>query len=331
MMGRALAAALRWAGILLYHLGFAPLVIRRARRRPKVLLYHACEPAESDFTRGLRSNTTPADFDRHLAFLRRYYRVVPLASLEGGNPPERAVVITFDDGYASVRDHALPSLRRHGLPATVYLITGVVGNDALVWVNELNWFLNARAREALPRARARLGAADAASASELVERARATYDPAAVGSLLTELRRALGTDGRRLAQSARIYLDWADVRGMIADGITFGSHTVSHPNLERLDAETRECEMRSARTSVINHLGACTSLAYPFGDHDDASRQAALRLGHRSIMHVGGVNAPLDLTRVARVPVYAKTEAELFAEMEIIMPAKTLLRRLVPG
>ena len=38
--------------------------------------------------------------------------------------PEKAVVITFDDGYASVYDSAWPRLQAHGFSATVFLVTG---------------------------------------------------------------------------------------------------------------------------------------------------------------------------------------------------------------
>src|SRR5262245_9182237 len=107
-MGRLLEAALRFTGIVLYHLGLAPFFIWLGRLQPKVLLYHACEPGESEFTRGLRSNTTPAEFERHLAFLKRRYHVISLGELEHQYLPERTVVITFDDGYRSVLEHAFP-------------------------------------------------------------------------------------------------------------------------------------------------------------------------------------------------------------------------------
>ncbi len=48
--------------------------------------------------------------------------------LEARRPfPPRAVAITFDDGFASLVDVALPVLRRYSLKATVYVITGMVG------------------------------------------------------------------------------------------------------------------------------------------------------------------------------------------------------------
>ena len=75
-------------GLLVYHAGLAQPIIHLHRHSPKVLMYHACEEAESDFTRGLAINTTPSQFASHLQFLSRYYRMIPLAELMRGSPPE---------------------------------------------------------------------------------------------------------------------------------------------------------------------------------------------------------------------------------------------------
>ena len=37
------------------------------------------------------------------------------------------MVLTFDDGFADVHDHAWPLLRERGLPFTIYLTTAYVG------------------------------------------------------------------------------------------------------------------------------------------------------------------------------------------------------------
>ena len=48
--------------------------------------------------------------------------------------PKKAVVITFDDGSASVYQYAYPLLKKHGFPATVFLYTDVIGGrDSLGW------------------------------------------------------------------------------------------------------------------------------------------------------------------------------------------------------
>ena len=51
-----------------------------------------------------------------------------LAWLREGKPlPEKPVLITFDDGYADVAEHALPVLGRYGFSAVVYVVSGQVG------------------------------------------------------------------------------------------------------------------------------------------------------------------------------------------------------------
>jgi peptidoglycan/xylan/chitin deacetylase (PgdA/CDA1 family) len=75
-------------------------------------------------------------FASQMAFLARFgFRVIALdqalAGLRGEGPiPSRAVVLTFDDAYVNFLDYALPVLRRHGFPATVYAISGWLGRRA---------------------------------------------------------------------------------------------------------------------------------------------------------------------------------------------------------
>jgi peptidoglycan/xylan/chitin deacetylase (PgdA/CDA1 family) len=59
-------------------------------------------------------------------------RAVPLqellAWLDGGPAPAPgSFVLTFDDGFAGVHEHALPVLERHGWPFTVFLVSDLIG------------------------------------------------------------------------------------------------------------------------------------------------------------------------------------------------------------
>jgi len=49
---------------------------------------------------------------------------------EGRAMPKRAVVITIDDGYDDFREHAWPALREHDMPATVFLVSSLIGQKA---------------------------------------------------------------------------------------------------------------------------------------------------------------------------------------------------------
>jgi poly-beta-1,6-N-acetyl-D-glucosamine N-deacetylase len=95
-----------------------------------VLLYHHVDAATPPST-----SVTPAQFEAHLDYLQRHgYHVVPLsrvidAVLHGKRLPERAVAITFDDAYVSIRTEAAPRLIRRGWPFAVFVSTDYIDRD----------------------------------------------------------------------------------------------------------------------------------------------------------------------------------------------------------
>ena len=85
----------------------------------------------------VRDNLTASieQFDRHMAWAAANCRVVPiedvLAMDSGIARSSRPIVcITFDDGYLDNYRFAAPILRRHGLPASFFVCTGIIGTDA---------------------------------------------------------------------------------------------------------------------------------------------------------------------------------------------------------
>lgn len=109
---------------------------RRLRREPglSVIGWHRVDGARSE---GL--STGVDDFRRHLDLLEELDAgVLPLeeavARLRAGTLPERAVTLTFDDGYASVVRTAWPLLKERGLPATLFVVSAaLVGPLRFPW------------------------------------------------------------------------------------------------------------------------------------------------------------------------------------------------------
>jgi peptidoglycan/xylan/chitin deacetylase (PgdA/CDA1 family) len=99
-----------------------------------------------------------------------------------------------------------------------------------------------------------------------------------------------------------IPLDWDQLRRLRDAGWEIGSHTRTHPQLTRLGGEELMAELTGSREKVIREVGSCTSLAYPYGDHDDRVRAAAREAGYEgaATMELG----PADPFRYPRVGVY---------------------------
>jgi peptidoglycan/xylan/chitin deacetylase (PgdA/CDA1 family) len=100
-------------------------------RRLPVLMYHHVGPARSGTLREL--TVSSEKFERQVRWLARrgYVGILPSDWLrwlrEGTGLPERPVLMTFDDGYADLTEHALPVLRRYGFGAVVFVVTGQLG------------------------------------------------------------------------------------------------------------------------------------------------------------------------------------------------------------
>jgi peptidoglycan/xylan/chitin deacetylase (PgdA/CDA1 family) len=109
--------------------------------RVLVLMYHRVGAAGNAWE--ARYAISADNFAAHMrALARAGYQAVGIdalvAWLEGGPAlPEGAVLITFDDGFRGVRDHALPVLQGLGWPFTVFLVSDLIGGQD-VWTQKSN-------------------------------------------------------------------------------------------------------------------------------------------------------------------------------------------------
>lgn len=87
-----------------------------------VLCYHSVQP---EWPSPLAVD--PVSFAEHCTWLERRRNVLPLLDAVGrldrsGRLPRGLAALTFDDGFSGLYDHAMPTLTRHRLPATVFLV-----------------------------------------------------------------------------------------------------------------------------------------------------------------------------------------------------------------
>ena len=76
-------------------------------------------------------------------------------------------------------------------------------------------------------------------------------------------------------------LSWEELRRLADAGWEIGSHTRTHPHLPELDGDTLADELQSSKARCEEMLGRpCTSLAYPYGDHDERVIAAAAAAGY---------------------------------------------------
>lgn len=112
-----------------------------------VLCYHALSESWD-----AKLSVTPRHFERQMATLARLgFRGVSFADAAAGTAGGRTVAITFDDAYRSVLELAAPILRRHQMPATVFVPTGFPGRSGpMSWTGIDHWVGSEHEQELLP-------------------------------------------------------------------------------------------------------------------------------------------------------------------------------------
>lgn len=138
-------------GVVRAAAALAPLTWRwRAPGSLVVLMYHRVLPMDSAARRTEQPGmyVSPETLDLHLAELRRYFELVHLddwlrGAREGKVLPRLACAITFDDGWRDNFEFALPVLRKHEAPATIFLVSSYTGSGRRFWPNRLMGLLQA--------------------------------------------------------------------------------------------------------------------------------------------------------------------------------------------
>ncbi|MDM8542631.1 polysaccharide deacetylase family protein [Desulfococcaceae bacterium HSG9] len=107
-----------------------------------ILMYHRVIDMDAD---PWSLCVSPQHFAEHLEILRKHAHPISLQQLvqvhKDGNIPDRAVAVTFDDGYADNLHNAKPLLEQYSVPATVFVANGALGQAREFWWNELERIL----------------------------------------------------------------------------------------------------------------------------------------------------------------------------------------------
>ena len=254
------------------------------RGRLSVLVFHRVLPGPDPL---YPEAMDAARFTEICQWVASMFTVLPLEAAVGqmraGTLPERALAITFDDGYADNRHVAMPILRSFGLPATVFVTTGFVDggcmwNDIVIEGFRRTQRPHVDLQDLLPEA----GSNSFPLGSTLQRRIALEEVLAAVKYFEVERRLDLV---RRIAECLEVkvptdlMLTSSEVVELRDGGLQVGAHTVTHPILAKLSRDKMHDEMQHSKDFLERLLGERVGMfAYPNGipGHDYDQRAVAL-------------------------------------------------------
>lgn len=295
--------------------------LQRVDARGVVLLYHRLDDVVD-----VHDVAVPAGlFAQHLQWLQANCSVMPVSDLLAAAPealPERAVGISFDDGYLDNLTVAAPLLSKHGAPATFFVTSRWLESPGEYWWDTFERALRAGAATAgfldldIDGRSTRFPLVSPADR----QIAHAQLHPLLVHASLSERDRLID----RLRQWSGIGTEVStDRRPMVAaevyelsrvPGLHIGGHSVNHLALPDQPPEVREREVSDCRAALESITGQSIQLfAYPYGAVDRRVADQVRRSHHWALScDTGRLGESFDAARVPRLEI-GRLELPAFA------------------
>jgi peptidoglycan/xylan/chitin deacetylase (PgdA/CDA1 family) len=307
----------------------------------RCVVFHNIAATESPFTRGMNVSITPRKFEAALRFLTRYYVPVCLQDVltdsDGRGLPPRAVLVTFDDAYASVAELAAPLCHQFGVPAVFFVNAAFLDNQRLAPDNLVCYVANVLGIKAIRSAASTVRGAETPELRSLSEVFTCFFPAISLAErevFLDALRQLAGISDSRMAKEAGLYLTGKQLCDLASFDFEIGNHTYTHVHCRSLsreefgsqvDRNKEELESLS-RTKV-------RSFSQPYGSSTDLTSDLAEHLecsGHQAAFLSESVANPrgADRFHLDRVNCRVDSDDSFFLELEVLPRLRAVRNQL---
>lgn len=247
---------------------------RLFHRDVTAFFYHAVSDEPMPHVKHLYPPVSVERFENALVYLKRHFNPVSYAELHdhvvnGAALPERAVHLSFDDGFGECYTVVRPMLLKYEFPCTFFVATDWIDNQAMFYRNKVSLCIEAMA-DLDNDARAMVlnsltnvldSTLKSSEEFEVWMRSLVHADEATIDMTC----RMMGIDIPAYMADNQVFLTREQIREMAEDGFTMGSHTRSHPKLAQVSAEEMEAEMVESARIVQEISGeVIVPFSFPF-------------------------------------------------------------------
>ncbi len=263
------------------------------RKQPRVLMYHRFSNMEDS------GKVSAAVFEQQICELKKNFNVQPLSRISGlirqnKSFSHNTIAITVDDGYDDFYRIAYPILKRHGLPATVYITTDFIDGKLWLWPDKITYILHNTSADKMTltltdgsdRVLSLLTVADRSGAwSRLIDHCLILGEVerrSFIDALARDLEVAVNVE----PPAAYAPMSWTAVQEISENGIEIGAHTRSHPVLSRLNGGWLWEEINGCKNQLEKIVDKpVTAFCYPNGqpaDYNDEVKRMVIDSGYSS-------------------------------------------------
>jgi peptidoglycan/xylan/chitin deacetylase (PgdA/CDA1 family) len=303
-------------------IGHFKKAFRTLRRRYKpgavILLYHRVAKLPGD---PYSLAVSPDHFAQQLDYIRQTshpMRLVDLAeAIQQGSLPQRAVAITFDDGYVDNFTQAYPLLKAAQIPATIFVTSEQIDSPREFWWDDLERMLLLPTQ--LPK-RLQITIGDQAyvwpteskeyrlRTHQAIHKLLRPIDAIARDNVLGELANWSGLE--RTGRSDYRAMTVEELIELARSGyIDLGGHTKTHPVLSALSRDVQYGEIVGGFQRLASIIGSAVPIfAYPYGSAQDFGEETVDIVRDAGFLAActtmpSSIEAGADLLRLRRCPV----------------------------
>jgi len=245
-------------------------------------------------------------FEEVIRFFQRRFNPISFPDLlhatqNQGKILRNPIVVTFDDGYEDNYTHAFPVLEKFRVPATFFLTSSFVDSNKTFWWDRMFHAL-VRMKPRRLREDVCAGGCPDRAGNGLMKRlteeggSEERYDGEEISAFiaglwsvgeekihqaLVEVGHAATAETREFSSNNRM-LSWSQVREMKDSGMTFGSHSRTHVNLNHLTKSRLMEELLLSKREIERNLEEeINFFAYPGGSFSDGVKDAVVECGYR--------------------------------------------------
>lgn len=251
----------------------------------RILAYHSVGANDNPFLKGI-GDVSVRTFERQIKYLKKNYNIISLGELQNcilNNRKilDKAVLITFDDGYRNVYENAVPILVRYKCPACIFLIGMTINNDKIMWRNKLFYILNTGKSDLLKdRIESHFCYKNNGFLSEpnIYFWTKRNFSMDVVRVIDNVFRHIITADEHQIAKEVQLYISISDIKNIDKSLITFGNHSFNHYPFSKLTKREQENEIISCGKIIEDINPGVSTFSIAFGEDEYMNNETIMVL-----------------------------------------------------
>jgi len=282
-----------------------------------VFMLHRILPANerNQYTLNRDLAITPEKLEEYILFFKQKgFQFISLDQLVYflENPKQlkqKFICLTFDDGYIDNLKYGLPILKKHNVPATIYITNCLPNGTGMLWwylfENHVKISSNLVIHSSLGRRE--FTWKDEKDAFDLFGQISEAIKIIPEPELSSVMSQSFGLSASEIQkQCTEVSLTWDEIRQLSKEPlITIGAHTMNHVSMKQQEESLVFNEMLQSKLEIENYIGKeVVHFAYPFGGEFDVSKRD-VELAEKAGFKTAVLNQPGNIFSSTKNQLYA--------------------------